>query len=68
MNDTLTQALSLLIGAITTTILMAASFYFGPGADRNRQHGEDIQDRRQHHRESEDRLDRDDDYLEDSHE
>lgn len=57
MNDTLTQAISLLIGAITTTILMAASYYFGPGARRGRQHYEDLQDRRQSHKENEEEPD-----------
>lgn len=46
MDPALSQALSTLIGAIATAILLASAYYWGPGArDRRRDSDRDYSDR-----------------------
>ena len=58
MDPVLAQALATLAGAIATAILMAASYYWGPGQRRNRR------DEREHR---DDRRDDDRDDADDAH-
>lgn len=41
MDDAIASALATLIGAITTVLLMAGAFYFGPGALRKKRGRDD---------------------------
>ena len=44
MDPVLSQALATLVGALATAVLMAASYYWGPGRRRDRQDRRDEED------------------------